>query len=50
MWNWQDGLQAWGAMTAVAVVLMAVITALAWYAHHHVTAEDDPDLTAELRG
>ena len=50
MWNWQDGLQAWGAMAALAVVLLVVITALAWYAHSHAAVDDDPDLTTELRG
>ena len=51
MWHWQDGLQVWGAMTGVAVLLLAVIAALAWYAHHQGTAEDDDaDLAAELRG
>ncbi len=50
MWHWQDGLQAWGAMTALGILLLVVIATLALYAHHHSAAEDDPDLVADLRG
>ncbi len=50
MWRWQDGLQAWGAMAALGVLLPIAIATLALYAHHDTPADDDPDLVAELRG
>ncbi len=50
MWRWQDGLQAWGAMTALGFLLLIAIATLALYAHDHVPAEDDADLVAKLRG
>ena len=49
--KWSDALHMWGAMTGLAVFLLVALTAIAWYAHHKATAdEDDADLAAELQG
>jgi hypothetical protein len=51
MWVWDDGLEVWGAMTGLAVLLLLLLAVLAWCAHRAAAAvEDDADLAAELQG
>ena len=49
LWNdWTDVLQLWLAMTGSAALLLALVAAVNWYAHHRPAADnDDADLTAE---
>ncbi|MGR7023576.1 hypothetical protein [Geodermatophilus sp. URMC 62] len=51
LWNdWTDALQLWLAVTAVAVLLLALVAAADRCAPHRAAADDDDaDLTAELQ-
>ena len=51
LWNdWTDALQLWLAVTAVAVLLLALVAAVDRFAPHRAAADDDDaDLTADLQ-
>ncbi|WP_448640779.1 hypothetical protein [Geodermatophilus sp. URMC 63] len=51
LWNdWTDALQLWLAVTAVAVLLLALVAAVDRCAPHRAAADDDDaGLTAELQ-